>query len=368
MQNKKITLLIGTLAGGGAEGVAVSIANGLSNIGWEVSLVVLNLNNAVNKERLNENVNLVNLNVSNVRYSFFALYKYIKSNQIKTFLVFDHLLSVMLVLIKFLVSNKYFIIARNINTLSKEINSYKSFWYKHFVGNLVKMFYKKVDFIINQSKGMMDDLLNLYPEFLNKTIYIHNPVNEKISNFAEKFDFKNSNINRDYFLCVGRLEEQKAFHYAIKAFAKISKEYPEIRLKIVGIGKLENSLKSLTKELNIENKVDFEGFQKNMISYYIGAKATLLTSLYEGFPNVLVESITLGTPIISFDCQSGPKEIIKQEENGYLVEYQNINQLEEYMKLMITKDFDNKRILEQSKIYTLENTILKYENVIKEFI
>ena len=63
-------------------------------------------------------------------------------------------------------------------------------------------------------------------------------------------------------LCVGRLEKQKAFHLAIKAFAGISEEFPNLRLKIVGMGILENDLKQEASKLNILNKIDFEGFQK----------------------------------------------------------------------------------------------------------
>jgi len=65
--------------------------------------------------------------------------------------------------------------------------------------------------------------------------------------------------------------------------------------------------------------VGFEGFKKDMIPYYLSAKATVLTPLYEGFPNVLVESITLGTPAIAFNCPSRPSEIIVDGINGFLV-------------------------------------------------
>ena len=149
-------------------------------------------------------------------------------------------------------------------------------------------------------------------------------------------------------LCVGRLEKQKAFHYAIEAFAAVAKKFPNLRLKIVGKGRLENQLKQNAMDLGVSDRVDFEGFQKNMIPYYLNAKATILTSLYEGYPNVLIESITLRTPVIAFDCPSGPSEIIKDKINGYLVKYQDLEDLKIKLEELLLNEF---------KISDINNTV-----------
>src|SRR5690606_31528025 len=133
MEKPKITLLVGSLAGGGAEGVCVSIANGLASRGWDITIVVLNLKDAVNQARISSSVRLVNLEVSNVRYSFWKLFKYIVSGDCRTILVFDHLLAVVLILLRLASGRKLNIIARNINTMSQEVGGYTSFWYKHIV-------------------------------------------------------------------------------------------------------------------------------------------------------------------------------------------------------------------------------------------
>lgn len=357
---KEITLLIGSLAGGGAEGVCVTLANGFIKKDYKVNLIVLNLKNAVNKSRLDDSVNLIDLNVSNVRFSFKSLRDYMKNNKPEEVLVFDHLLSVMLILVRYSLSHKYKIIARNINTLSKELASYNSFWYKNIVKPSVMFFYKKVDYIINQSEGMMNDLLNLYPEFEGRTTYIYNPVNDKISAISEII----KDSKRNYFLCIGRLEQQKSFHIAIEAFSKIVKDYPNYRLKIIGVGSLDDSLKELAFKLNVSDKVDFLGFRTDVIQFYQNAKATLLTSKYEGFPNVLVESVSLGTPIISFDCPCGPSEIINNE-NGFLVEYNNLNEFVHCLDKMCTKDFDYEKIMELAQIYNINIIVDKYNSIIE---
>ena len=98
--NKKIVMLNGSLAGGGAEGVCVNIANNLVLRGWQVDLLILNLKNEVYRDRLSDDVNLINLNVSRARYSSLSLLKYIYKNKPKVFLVFNYELSIMLVILR----------------------------------------------------------------------------------------------------------------------------------------------------------------------------------------------------------------------------------------------------------------------------
>ena len=107
------------------------------------------------------------------------------------------------------------------------------------------------------------------------------------------------------------MEKQKAFHLVIETFSLISNQFPNLRLKILGEGSLERELRSKAKSFNLSERIDFEGFKSDIIPYYLFAKATIVTSIYEGFPNCIIESIKLGTPVISFDCPNGPNEVIR---------------------------------------------------------
>ena len=78
--------------------------------------------------------------------------------------------------------------------------------------------------------------------------------------------------------------KQKAFHFAIEAFAGVVNKFPDLRLKIVGKGSLEKDLRQTSFDHHVADKVDFEGLQKDIIPYYLNAKGTLLTSIYEGYP------------------------------------------------------------------------------------
>ncbi len=363
-KTKRITFLISTLGGGGAEGVCVTLANGFAEQDWQVDLVILNLNNAVYHDHLSDKVNLVVLDVNHARYAAPVLLKYIRKEQPEKILVFNYELAVLLVLLRPIFRFKTKIIARNINTLSQKQKLVSGFWRKHIVQRMVDTLYCKVDHVINQCKAMEQDLLSIFSNFQGKTSVIYNPVASHVEAYAKTVDFEKVE-KQDYLLCVGRLEEQKAFHYGIEAFAKVASAFPNLRLKIVGQGSLEQDLKQLSIDLNIAERVDFEGFQKDMIPYYLHAKATVLTSLYEGFPNVLVESITLGTPVIAFDCPSGPSEIVVEGENGYLVEYLSVEGLTEKMLSLFSSEFEAHSIHLTAVKYSAVEVIKRYETLVQ---
>jgi glycosyltransferase involved in cell wall biosynthesis len=360
----KLTLLIGSLAGGGAEGVSVTLANGLVENGWSVDLVVLHLNGSTYLDRVSKKVNLVVLDVKHVRYASLTLLRYLLKNKPEKVLVFNYELTVLLILLRGIFNLKVKIIARNINTLSHIRQEGSGLWRKYIVSSMIDLLFCKVDHVINQCNAMMLDLITLSPELKYKSSVIYNPVAKHIEDYAKRVDFSYV-TKQNYLLCVGRLERQKGFHYAIEGFAKVAKDFPNLRLKILGQGKLEGQLKELTVNLGVADRIDFEGFQKNMIPYYLYAKATILTSLFEGFPNVLIESISLNTPVVAFDCQSGPREIIQNFNNGFLVNHQDVQDLATKLKLILQTNKNFQSTKNTAKKYESEMVVKKYIKAIK---
>ncbi|MFG7351468.1 glycosyltransferase [Shewanella oncorhynchi] len=356
---KKITLFVSSLAGGGAEGVCVNVANGLAECGWQVDLVVLHTNNAVYLKRVSQKVNLVVLDVSHARNATLPLLQYIRQHKPEKMLVFNYELAVITVMLRSLFRFNTKIIARNINTFSKNTTQSQGSWQRYIVKPLINHFYGKADHIINQCQAMRDDLVSVFPHLADKTSVIYNPVAKHVEDYAKAHDLTQV-AKQDYLLCVGRLEKQKAFHYAIEGFAGIANDFQNLRLKIVGQGSLEQSLKQCAIDLGVADRVDFEGFQADMIPYYLHAKATLLTSLYEGFPNALIESTTLGTPVIAFDCPSGPRDIIKNGTNGYLVEFQLMSDFQEKLQLLLSKNLKPLSVYNTARLYENENIIRQY--------
>ena len=359
----KITLLITSLDGGGAEGVSITLANKFADSGWKVDFIVLNLDNALLIDRLSKNVNLVLLNVKHSRYASIPLLKYLQKNKTNTVLTFNHELSVILVILRIIFRLKLKIISRNISILSIKIKKLQSesLWTKFIVAPMIKYFYQRIDHVVNQCNSMHEDLISIFPKLTNKSCIIYNPVSTHIFDYVNQNDLTKIK-KKNYLLCVGRLEPVKALHYAIESFAKLTNDFPDLRLKIIGKGSLEKKLKQKAIDCSVSNKIDFEGFQKNIIPYYLYAKATIQTSEYEGYPNVLIESIALNTPVIAFDCPGGTKEIIKEGLNGYLVINKSTEDLKKKLSMIMfnkIKFYDMKNSIDKNKLDKVFNSYKK---------
>ena len=108
-----------------------------------------------------------------------------------------------------------------------------------------------------------------------------------------------------------------------------------VNLILLGDGNRKSHLKNICKDLNILDKVHFLGYQDNPYKYLKKSKFLVLSSKNEGMPNVILEALACEVPVISFDCLSGPSEMILNKNNGLLVENQNIEKLTDAMNLFI---------------------------------
>lgn len=151
---------------------------------------------------------------------------------------------------------------------------------------------------------------------------IHNPC---LSDAVVQYDFE-----KHTFLSVGRLTSQKGYDLLLRAWKLVQDELPEWKLIIVGEGEQRNELQTLNDELSLE-RAELVGHSDDVGEYYKNASCYVMSSRYEGFPMVILEAQSYGLPVISFDCKTGPKDLIVQEKNGYLVEEENIQKLAEYM-------------------------------------
>jgi glycosyltransferase involved in cell wall biosynthesis len=128
-------------------------------------------------------------------------------------------------------------------------------------------------------------------------------------------------------LGVGRMvfDNNKQFDLMIEAYSRSELPKKNVKLVLLGDGEQRKDLENLVFNRNLKDKVIFLGFQNNPFPYFKNARFTLLTSKYEGLPNTISESLACGTPVIAFDCLSGPKELILDGNNGLLIENQNLD-------------------------------------------
>jgi glycosyltransferase involved in cell wall biosynthesis len=362
--NKNIALLIITLGSGGTEQVCVNLANLLSDRGWEVELLIVKKISNEISSNLNQMITPVYFTEKKLSIrDVINLFRYIKLRKIKRILVFSYSLSIYLLLFNLLSFKKVAIFSRSETTLS----NYSIVGHNTTLDKLLillgRFIYKRSELIIAQCNGMETDLVNNFKISHSKIVTINNPIKKSIYEYILHSDIK-TETSENYILCVGHLEPVKAYHFAIKAFVKLSDDHPKLLLKIVGTGSCLGYLQKLVSDLGVTDKVVFEGFQPNVIPYYIDAKAVILTSLTEGYPNVIIESIALGTPVVSFDCPNGPADIIQDGINGFLVKYCDEIHLEKCIRQTLDRGWDKKLVSSTVKNLYPDTIIEQYERIL----
>ena len=187
--------------------------------------------------------------------------------------------------------------------------------------------YPRADHIVALSQGVADDLLSLIPTTRQKMSVIYNcGYDDFLLDKLLEHQIEKTEPTLPLLVACGRLEHQKGYPYLLRAFALVLKQR-DSRLWIVGQGTERKRLEEMTEQLGISESVKFLGFQTNPYPYMAAADVFVLSSLHEGFGNVLVEAMACGVPVVSTDCPHGPNEIVTHQENGLLVPPANESQL-----------------------------------------
>ena len=332
LPNKKIKIaLIGyRLSTGGAEKVMAVLSQFFEKQGLEVhNIIVLDSVSYVYSGKL---VNLGTLkNASNgflnkwKRFTF--LKKYLDENQFD--FIIDFRFRIKPIQEAFLAKWVY---------KTKTIFTVHSFLINHYMPNwsfLSRYMYGdcyKVVCISDESKALIEK-----KHQLKNIVRIYNPID--IDDITVKSKAKNE-LEYDYIIGVGQMETNiKQFDKLIEAYAKSILPTKNIHLVLLGEGEQKHMLLSVAKEWNIEDKVHFFGYQHNPFAYLKNARFFVLSSLNEGLPNVILESLACETPVIAFDCSSGPREMIQHKKNGLLVANQDVEELSEAMNLFVEDEY-----------------------------
>jgi glycosyltransferase involved in cell wall biosynthesis len=176
------------------------------------------------------------------------------------------------------------------------------------------------DGIVAVSTGAANDLAKTARIARERITVIHNPVltPEFFRKLKEPVSPSDLPVDRPLIISVGRLVASKDFPSLIRAFAKVRKEVPSCLL-ILGEGEERPALERLIADSNLNDDVLLPGYTSNPYVRMAHAKVFVLSSAYEAFGNVLVESLAAGTPVIATDCPTGPREILKDGKFGELV-------------------------------------------------
>jgi glycosyltransferase involved in cell wall biosynthesis len=207
----------------------------------------------------------------------------------------------------------------------------------------VRRLYKRVDVVLTNSMAAAADMEQTYNVPRDRLGVLYNPVDiERVAALGVEA------ICEDWYprdtpvvLAVGALSWQKDYPTLLRAFAK-AKPHVVASLVILGAGSLKIELESLARELGLEirNDVFLPGAHDNPYKFMRAASIFVLSSKVEGFPNVVIEAMACGTPVIATRCQSGPEEIITHENDGILVNVGDVDGLSVAMvRLLNDPDF-----------------------------
>lgn len=190
-----------------------------------------------------------------------------------------------------------------------------------FRKRVYQQLYKRADYIVTVSEVMKFRFVENYNISDAKVMAIANPYNtDKIQELSdEKIEKEVLEFMQQYECAsaMGRLVESKGYIYLFESLKMLLRENRKAGLIVIGSGELEEFLREKAKKLGIDKNIYFLGFKKNPYKYIKQSKLYISTSLREGFPNALVESMACGIPVIHTDCLTGPKEILCENYKNY---------------------------------------------------
>lgn len=177
-------------------------------------------------------------------------------------------------------------------------------------------------------------------------------------------------FGRKVLLGVGRLEAQKGFDWLLEAFAGLAEKHPEWDLVILGDGSLRTMSEHQVQKAGLDKRVFLPGRAGNVGEWYDRANLYVLSSRFEGFPNTLVEALAHGLPAVSFDCDTGPRDIIRHEVDGLLVPVGDVAQLTAALdRLMGDADLRARfavRAVEAKERFSMQRIAGMWEELFKE--
>lgn len=324
----KITLLIGSLTGGGAERVVCNLANFLADKGHEITVLTVSdlqtyeiKSNVKHVVLYGESKSKLPHKVINI-IRLYRMNRYFRKENVDVYITFLPKLT------RFILAQKRFI---KCPVILAERADPKTFCDRSEKNRkMFKKYYPHADGYVFQT----EDARNFYKMHginVENSIVIPNAINPEFIRPQYKGE------RRKVIVGAGRLTKQKNFSLLIRAFAEISNEYPTYKLEIYGEGPLKDDLINEAKSLGVDEKIKLQGYVQNLGDRIRDASIFTLSSDFEGMPNALMEAMALGIPSISTDCPAGgARYLIEDKQNGVLVPVKNVNALANAMKYVLS--------------------------------
>ena len=312
MKMKRVLISITTLFGGGAERAASVWANQLSEIGYDVSILLYG--RTKDEYPIRKSINVYTVANSYEEYKRLKYYqRIIQMRRIVKRIDPDVIISFLPRMQIWMMFSTLFLKVKRIETV--RVSPWSTFENPRGIESILwSICFKRANRIIVQTD---EQALFFSPKLQKRCITIPNAISSEYNDSYITDYFKSV----AKFVAVGRIVAQKNYSMMISAFARAKVLYPEITLDIWGLGEEDyiSELMKLIKKLGVEDCIHFRGRSNNMPKVYLKYNAFLMSSLFEGMPNALLEAMATGLICISTDCKTGPKDLIQDGVNGFLV-------------------------------------------------
>ena len=365
MKNKNLVIFMPSIEGGGVEKNLFLISNYLSSKMKNIYLITASKKH---KYKFNKNIKLI-FPISNFWESQNRMLKYL----ICIFLLIKTIVSNRNSIIFSFQANLYSILIAKLFNIKIIIrsNSAPAGWSSNFFKTFIfKTLLKKADKIIVNS---LDFKKQLYDKFKVSSECIYNPLNKfEILKLSQKKIRISNSKNKDEIklINIGRFVDQKDQITLLKAINEIKGKI-KIKLTIIGRGTHKKMFENYIVKNQLKKIITIVGFQKNPYPLIKGAEVFILSSKYEGLPNVLLEALVLNKFVISSDCPTGPSEILSKGKGGLLFkigDYKDLaNKILYYSKNK--KDCNKKLKYSRDQLYrfSYKNNLKKYFDIIKRY-
>ncbi len=358
------------LGSGGSERVITCLASELAQKGYHVRLYLHHEDGEYMNE-LNPHIEKIILKNTwrgkpilqpiQALYNFFII---MRSNKNDVIMTSGYSFNAALVMLRVISRSKAKIVIRETSTFSKAIQNKKTLLSK-VLTRAARRLYLYADLVIFPSNGAKQDLIQVLPSLNARTAVIGNPVDFELLEREKRHHLPDYlKINENFILGVGRLISIKGFDQLIEAWAHINTD-KNLDLVILGEGPERTNLLEIAKKLGLSKHFHLPGFDENPYKYMTKAQLYILTSHYEGLPNALIQALSCGCPAVSYDCPSGPKEILNQEHLGSLVPLFDKDNLVNAMNLELSKQRNEKRRIESMKHFDKEQIAEHYIHYFK---
>jgi glycosyltransferase involved in cell wall biosynthesis len=358
---KKITVILPDLRGGGAERVAVNLANGFFQRGYAVEMVLMSATGEFLSDLLPE-IRVVDLHVRKLRGVILPLARYLRQTRPDALLACMWPLTVIAPWARMLARVHTRVVVAEHTTWSRD--EIASFFVARCRARVTMRFtFPQVDGVVAVSQGVADDLAHFGHIDRNSIRVIYNPVVSEVK--PPKNEAPSLEPVGWWFgphrrvLAVGTLKPIKDYRSLLSAFAKLCEQL-DARLLILGEGECRPALEEQARQLGIQGRVFMPGFVKDLLPYYQRADLHVLSSTGEGLGMVIVEALAVGTPVVSTDCPSGPREILVDGKFGRLVPVGDPKALAEAMQDSLESEHDSGELIVRAQDFSIDRAVEQY--------